>query len=69
MIAVYSLFKFLHIVGAIGWIGGFVTFSIISARSAREKNPAVLATLEHLMRLNGMAIIGPPPVSRCLLES
>ena len=59
MIMVYNLFKFLHIVGAIGWLGGFVTFSIISTRSAREKNPAVLATLEQLMRLNGMAVIGP----------
>jgi len=59
MFTIYSVLKFLHIVGAIGWIGGFVTFSIISARSAREKNPAVLATLEHLMRLNGMAIIDP----------
>jgi uncharacterized membrane protein len=59
MITVYSSLKFLHIVGAIGWLGGFVTFSIISARSAREKNPAVLATLEQLMRFNGMAVIGP----------
>ena len=59
MFTIYNLLKFLHIVGAIGWIGGFITFSIISARSAREKNPAVLATLEQLMRLNGMAVIGP----------
>lgn len=59
MITVYNLFKFLHIVGVVGWIGGFITFSIISARSAREKNPAVLATMEQLMRLNGMAVIGP----------
>jgi uncharacterized membrane protein len=59
MFTIYSLLKFLHIVGAIGWIGGFITFSIISARSAREKNPAVLATLEQLMRFNGMVVIGP----------
>src|SRR5215211_7190331 len=59
MFTIYSLLKFLHIVGTIGWIGGFVTFSIISTRSAGEKNPAVLATMEQLMRFNGMAVIGP----------
>jgi len=56
---VYTLFKFLHIVGAIGWIGGFISFSILSTQAARETNPAVLATMEHLMRLNGMVVIGP----------
>jgi uncharacterized membrane protein len=59
MITVYGLFKFLHIVGAIGWIGGTVTFSILSARLAREQNQAVLEAITHLMRINGMAIIGP----------
>ena len=59
MITVYSLFKFLHIVGAIGWIGGFITFSILSMHAAREKDPAVLAVMTGLMRLNGMVVIGP----------
>jgi putative copper export protein len=38
MITVYGLFKFLHIVSAIGWIGGFVTFSILSARRSRTES-------------------------------
>jgi uncharacterized membrane protein len=59
MVTVYMLFKFLHIVGAIGWLGGFLTFGIISTRSAREKDPAVLAAMEQLMRVNGMLVIGP----------
>lgn len=59
MVTVYTLFKFLHIVGAIGWLGGFLAFSIISTRSAREKDPAVLAAMEQLMRANGMFVIGP----------
>jgi uncharacterized membrane protein len=59
MSAVYTLFKFLHIVGVIGWIGGLVTFSMLSARAARERDQAVLAAITRLMRINGMAIIGP----------
>ncbi len=59
MDTVYNLFKFLHIVGAIGWIGGVVTFSILSARVAREKDQAVLEAMTGLMRFNGMVVIGP----------
>jgi uncharacterized membrane protein len=59
METIYTLFKFLHIVGAIGWIGGVVTFNILSARAAREKDQTVLAAMTGLMRFNGMAVIGP----------
>jgi uncharacterized membrane protein len=59
MFTVYNLFKFLHIVGAIVWIGGVVTVSIITARAAREKDPTVLAAMARQMRFNGMAVIGP----------
>src|SRR5215211_1194933 len=59
MSTVYTLFKFLHIVGVIGWIGGLVTFTLLSARIAREQNQAVLEALTRLMRINGMAVIGP----------
>lgn len=59
MSTLYTLVKFLHIVGAIGWIGGVVTFSIISAQLAREKDQAALAAMTRLMRLNGMVVIGP----------
>jgi uncharacterized membrane protein len=59
MYTVYNLFKFLHIVGAIGWIGSFVTISVINARVAREQDQAVLAAMTRQMRFNGMAVIGP----------
>ncbi|WP_152541166.1 DUF2269 family protein [Kallotenue papyrolyticum] len=51
MVTAYTLFKFLHIVGAIGWLGGFLAFSIISTRSARKKDAAVLAARERLIRV------------------
>lgn len=59
MFTLYTLLKLLHIVGATFWIGGLATFSLLNLRIAREKNPAVLAELTRLMRLNGMTIIGP----------
>jgi uncharacterized membrane protein len=59
MAIIYTLFKFLHIVGAIGWIGGTITFSILGARVARARDQAVLGAITDLMRINGMTIIGP----------
>jgi uncharacterized membrane protein len=59
MMTVYALFKFLHIVGAIVWIGGVITVSIINARVARERDGAVLAALARQSRFHGMAVIGP----------
>jgi uncharacterized membrane protein len=56
---VYNLFKFLHIVAAIVWIGGVVTVSIINARLVREQDPTVLAAMASQMRFNGMAVLGP----------
>jgi uncharacterized membrane protein len=56
---VYTLFKFLHIVGAIVWIGGVISVNIISVRIAREKDGAALAAISRQSRFYGMAIIGP----------
>jgi uncharacterized membrane protein len=56
---VYTLFKFLHIVGAIVWIGGVISVNIISVRIAREKDGAALAAMSRQSRFYGMAIIGP----------
>jgi uncharacterized membrane protein len=56
---VYTLFKFLHIVGAIVWIGGVISVNVISVRIAREKNAAALAAMSRQSRFYGTAIIGP----------
>lgn len=56
---VYTLFKFLHIVGAIVWIGGVIAVNIISVRIAREKEASALAALSRQSRFYGTAIIGP----------
>jgi uncharacterized membrane protein len=59
MNTVYTLFKFLHIVGAIVWIGGVIAVNIISVRIAREKEGAALAALSRQSRFYGVAVIGP----------
>jgi uncharacterized membrane protein len=59
MDTVYTLFKFLHIVGAIIWIGGAISVSIINARVAREQDGAMLAEMSRQSRFYGTAVIGP----------
>jgi uncharacterized membrane protein len=59
MDTIYALFKFLHIVGAIIWIGGVIAVNIVSIRIAREQAGEVLAALSRQSRFYGMAVIGP----------
>lgn len=41
----YEFFKFLHIAAAIVWLGAGVTFQVMNARVAAQKDPAALAVL------------------------
>jgi uncharacterized membrane protein len=56
---VYNLFKFLHIIGAIVWVGGVISVGILDALVAREKNQAALAALARQSRFHGMVVVGP----------
>ena len=55
----YTLFKFLHICGAIVWLGGILAVSVLTARIAREHDGAALAAISRQSRFFGAAIIGP----------
>ncbi len=57
MDTVYNLFKFLHIVSTIVWVGGVITVGILDALVAREKNQAVLAAMARQSRYHGMVVI------------
>jgi len=59
MDAVYNLFKFLHIVAAIVWIGGVITAAIINALVAREKDRTALAAVARQSRVHGIVVLGP----------
>jgi hypothetical protein len=56
---IYTLFKFLHIVGVIVWIGGVITAAIINALVARAEERTVLAALARESRFHGAAVLGP----------
>jgi len=59
----YTLFKFLHVVGAIVRVGGLVSLSVINARLAREKDRGVLAALSRQSDFFGRAVLGPASVT------
>ncbi len=56
---VYLLFKFLHIIGAVVWLGGMIAVSVLTARIARERDGAILAAMSRQSRFFGAAIVGP----------
>jgi uncharacterized membrane protein len=58
-VTLYSLFKFLHVIAVIVWIGGVVTLNVLTARLAREQNGAVLASLSRQAAFYGRAVLGP----------
>lgn len=59
MATAYLLVKFLHILAAIAWLGGTLSFMVIVAHLAREANPTVLGTVARLIRFYGGVVIVP----------
>lgn len=52
----YDLFKFLHIVGAIVWIGAGFTFQVLNARLAKADDQAGIAALSSQGEWFGKAV-------------
>jgi uncharacterized membrane protein len=63
MALIYILSKFLHIVGAILWIGGVVAVSILNARLVRERDPALLGAMARQSAFSASPSPGPQPAS------
>jgi uncharacterized membrane protein len=59
LINLYSVFKFLHVVAVIVWLGGLFTTSIVTARVAREGNQSALASLMRQSGFIGRSVLGP----------
>lgn len=56
---VYDLLKFLHVAGAIAWVGGALTVTVLTARLASEPDIGAQAVLsDHAARL-GQVLLGP----------
>lgn len=59
MTTLYTLFKFIHVVAAMVWLGGLVAVGVLNARIAREGNSAVMAALVRQSDAFGKSFIGP----------
>lgn len=59
MFTIYNLLKFLHVAGAIIWIGGACALGLLNLRLTRSQNPAAVADLSLQSAAIGGAILGP----------
>lgn len=59
MDVVYNLFKTLHVISVIVWLGGLVGVAVINARIAGEGDRAAMASLAEASRFFGSRIVGP----------
>jgi uncharacterized membrane protein len=59
MSTTYNLFKFLHVVAVIVWLGGLITVGLINARAARATDRKTLAELVRQSRWHGVTVIAP----------
>ncbi|MGH2826158.1 MAG: DUF2269 family protein [Actinomycetota bacterium] len=59
MFTVYTLFKFVHVMAVIMWLGGLMTISLITARLGREQDPSAQAAMARQSAFLGQIVIGP----------
>ena len=59
MLTLFSVFKFLHIVAAIIWVGGVITMTLLNARLASTRNSAAMAALSSVGGFFGQRVFGP----------
>ncbi|HEX7071032.1 MAG TPA: DUF2269 family protein, partial [Rhodothermales bacterium] len=55
----YNLFKFIHVLAAIVWIGGLVAIGFLNARLATAGDRSALASLARESETFGKKIAGP----------
>jgi uncharacterized membrane protein len=60
---VYNLFKFLHLVAVIVWIGGALTLGILNVRVRRTRDRSAMAALGQQSAVLGRTLIGPAAAS------
>ena len=59
MLTLFSVFKFLHIVAAITWVGGVITMTLLNVRLASTRNSAAMAALSSVGGFIGQRVFGP----------
>jgi uncharacterized membrane protein len=53
------LFKLVHVVGAVAWVGGGLTLTILAARAERSSNPIEMATIARQAAFVGERVFAP----------
>ena len=59
MTTIYALFKFIHVVGSIVWIGGVITLTIINSRLSKTGDLHVIRVAGEQSMFFGQRVIGP----------
>lgn len=59
IISSYLLLKFLHVIGAILWVGGISTLTILYSQLGRAQESTTLTTLLRVSGFAGRVIVGP----------
>ena len=59
MLTLFSVFKFLHVVAAIVWVGGVITMTLLNVRLASTRNSAAMAALSSVGGFIGQRVFGP----------
>jgi len=55
----YALFKLVHVVGAVIWVGGGLTLTILAMRAERSSDPAEMATIARQAAFAGERVFAP----------
>lgn len=55
----YEIWKILHVLGAMVWVGGSIVFLVLSARAAATKDPAESGRIGQLALWTGTRIFAP----------
>src|SRR5260221_12166330 len=55
----YGIFKTVHVIFAVAWIGGGVLLTILGLRAQREKDPVVIVTVARQAAFAGEKIFAP----------
>ena len=55
----YALFKLVHVVGAVVWVGGGLTLTILAMRAERSSDPGEMATIARQAAFTGERVFAP----------
>jgi uncharacterized membrane protein len=55
----YALFKWVHVTGAVAWVGGGLTLTILAMRAERSSDPSEMGTIARQAAFVGERVFAP----------